>query len=209
MLLNALWAGFCTRVTAPPAYCDQLARLTGLPLIFLQNRAHPAMRGNASHEESELGLDLSLGDVLHHELGIEVPRDAVILFISQTAKAGAAEALTLLAEALEAGIRRSSAPLPISLMVWTYLSLSAEMVGEDGSLVALRDAALERICDYPARRAMLNFETYLALLEPGFTQPRPESALARKLEGCADMSDWLDRIQTAFEHSNQRDLARS
>ncbi|MCB5410869.1 hypothetical protein [Pseudogemmobacter faecipullorum] len=214
MILNALWAGSYAHVTAPPAYCEQLARLTGLPLIFLHSNKFAPKRGHACHEETELGLELSLGDVLSHELGLEVPGGAIILLIDQTAGPDPAapvplQSFSLLAETLEAGIRNEFIRQPVSLQVWAYLSLTDPVVQGDRRLTALRDMALEQIWGYPSGRAIISFETFLALLEPGFALPPPEPALAGKLESCASVAEWLERLQRAFEHSSQCDLARS
>ena len=187
--------------------------LTGLPLVFLNSPPLSKGRGRACHEEAELALGLSLGDAINHELGVDVPRGAIVLLIDKAAKSEPASAsalpcFTLLAEALEVGIRHSSTRLQVSLHVWAYLSLTEAMTGSDRRLSALRDTALEQLWGYPQRRAIISFETYLTLLDPEFALPPLEPGLAGKLESCADMAEWLERIQAAFEHRSQCDLAR-
>lgn len=210
MLMKALWDGRCRPLRNARRQEENPLFSFGLKLVFLEQTEDQPLRVSIWHESTEVAQGLTVGDVVQHELGIEVPNGAFIVPLSPIeARLGVSgRTMPLVAEVLYAALSSSDIDLPLSLYVWAYLSLTAAFLAEDPGLVLSRDAALEVILDYPTDRAEISLESYLELVEPGFMMPIPDMDLLSKLRGCKDISDWLGRVEDSFNCARQMHLAQ-
>lgn len=211
MLLNALWAGKCQVLSAAPSQCGDMLNAFGFPLVYLHRSGSRRSAPVVLCGDSELCLDLTLGDVLQHELDCEVPAQALVAILNAVQPQGMEQGMRLAAEILHAGLARNEDPLPLSLYVWAYLSLSASWGwgADDVSFVTRRNDILAQVLDFPAHRAGMSLPAYLRLLEPDCLMPRPDAGLGARLQGEATLQGWTARLRADFRNACVRSLASS
>lgn len=211
MLLNALWAGKCQVLSEAPAGCRDMLHAFGFPLVYVNRTGCQRAAPVVFSSDSDLCLDLTVGDALQHELDCDIPAEALVAVVNLAQLQGIEQGMRLAAEILYASLARNDDPLPLSLYVWAYLSLSASWGWgtDDVSFVTRRNAVLEQVLDFPAHRAGMSFTAYLKLLEPDCLMPRPDAGLGARLQGEATLQAWSARLRADFRNACVRNLASS
>lgn len=203
MLLNLLWRGRCHAMPTIPLGLSPYLQSFGFPLVTLGCREGDG-RTRIHFADDFLLPGLSLADALCSELDVMAPDDAAILVLPNRVS-GAQLAGDLLYAALSRAPWQDQA-IP-GLFDWAYRSLAETWRHEaplESRFLIERDQVIHTVLDYPAARAELGLQAYLALLDPDHHPQPADLGLAERLARLSSLGEWNAQLYDSYDAARCR-----
>ena len=202
MILGSIWRGECQTLAIRSVAFSQASATLGIPLVALQTASDRRAVFRAYLASEILLPDVRLCDVLHEEIGLEVPDHAVVFTIPATFNHGSEAAFPLLAEALHLHLKSQVLAGGLELFLWALRSFALSFSLTKEELKRFTSEFLGAPCNCSAS----DFMAYLLALQPNYIERRPDPALSERLSLARDWGLWWDNFQEAYAHSAQVEL---
>lgn len=201
MLLAEIWNGSYRLISVVPEVSSALSKNITFPLLLLEDSC--GRRGlRVFSEDTALGRDLTLGDVLCEEFECDFPADGLVVAMGKQRGPRVTCGLRLGAEIIYSLVSHAAPATTITAFDWAMRSLMPAWFGDNGEasheLSQEIELVMTEILGYPAERASLSFQQYLRLLDPGFACIMPQQNLATDLAKLTRAEAWQDCLRDGF-----------
>lgn len=188
--LQTFWSGHCRPVSSVSCRCARLQQVFPFPILHLQDVSPGVPEVRIFPDTFSMREDLSLGDVISDEFGIEIAQGSCIVVTAEGFGGGLEGSFRVVTEILHAAIVSSDARQEIGIFDWALRSFTrqwrSDLCAEPEVIDRLAASHLALITGW--QPGALTLSDYLTLIEPDYRQCAPDPELADRLRDCTQMS---------------------